>query len=317
HAMNTQIATPMNPEIAGCGLSRRISDHSSIATATPSALQMATVSPQIPLTGTKVRMGIEEKTRPLTPPICSSTDASGSPKADFRAGLPPAAVARPSRSDSAMVLLRRPARLPGEQLIARIEHDHAALADTDPPGGPEVPTGVDPGDRPPPQPADVHRPGAVEQLRRHAQMVVPSAAGHGAHPARQRGEVASRHLGDACAPGGAHAVGEIAVSEAVRRIGQPRRDTSEEPAQGHRHLPRIRQSATIYRSSLPRSLSIALPSRRGGVPAPSASFAGAVSPTCAADDCAPCCAPCWGDCRPAAPPPPGAFPCAPAAICCW
>src|SRR5699024_9306350 len=122
HAMNTQIATPMNPEIAGCGLSRRISDHSSIATATPSALQMATVSPQIPLTGTKVRMGIEEKTRPLTPPICSSTDASGSPKADFRAGLPPAAVDRPSRSDSAMVLLRGPARLPGEQLIARIEH---------------------------------------------------------------------------------------------------------------------------------------------------------------------------------------------------
>ena len=51
------------------------------------AANMAGRSPQIALTGTKASTGSVEVTSPLTPPICSSNGASGSPNIDGAAGF--------------------------------------------------------------------------------------------------------------------------------------------------------------------------------------------------------------------------------------
>ncbi|WP_414836053.1 hypothetical protein [Dietzia timorensis] len=51
---------------------------------------MAGRSPQKALTGTNASTGSVDVTRPLTPPICSSNGASGSPNIDGVDGLAPA-----------------------------------------------------------------------------------------------------------------------------------------------------------------------------------------------------------------------------------
>jgi hypothetical protein len=60
YAMSALIPTPKNPEIAGWADSRRISRHTRISAATPSAAPIAGSNPRVVDIGTNTTTGSEE-----------------------------------------------------------------------------------------------------------------------------------------------------------------------------------------------------------------------------------------------------------------